>query len=83
MLLNDDTIVQAGAFQAMISFMDSHPEAGVAGAALLNRMGRLNTAMTLSITRSMTGCGRSQSICSPTQKAMVCRWKLVMCVGRA
>lgn len=37
MLLNDDTIVQPGAFQAMLAFMDAHPQAGVVGAALLNQ----------------------------------------------
>jgi GT2 family glycosyltransferase len=39
MLLNDDTIVQPGAFQAMLAFMDSHPEAGVVGALLLSSDG--------------------------------------------
>jgi GT2 family glycosyltransferase len=39
MLLNDDTIVQPGAFQAMVAFMDQHPQAGVVGAALLNKDG--------------------------------------------
>jgi GT2 family glycosyltransferase len=36
MLLNDDTIVQKNAFQTMVSFMDTHPEAGAIGANLLN-----------------------------------------------
>jgi N-acetylglucosaminyl-diphospho-decaprenol L-rhamnosyltransferase len=36
MLLNDDTIVQPGAFQAMVSYMDAQPEAGVVGANLFN-----------------------------------------------
>ena len=36
MLLNDDTIVQPGAFQAMVKFMDAHPEAAVVGANLFN-----------------------------------------------
>ncbi len=39
MLLNDDTLVQPGAFQAMAVFMDEHLQAGVAGARLLNRDG--------------------------------------------
>ncbi|OGO29107.1 MAG: hypothetical protein A2Z16_08255 [Chloroflexi bacterium RBG_16_54_18] len=39
MILNDDTIVLPGALREMLSFMDSHPEAGVVGAALLNRDG--------------------------------------------
>lgn len=39
MLLNDDTIVQPGAFQAMLAFMDANPQAGVVGAALLNQDG--------------------------------------------
>jgi GT2 family glycosyltransferase len=36
MLLNDDTITLSGAFQAMLSFADSHPDVGVVGANLLN-----------------------------------------------
>ena len=36
MLLNDDTIVQPGAFKAMVDFSDGHPETGVVGALLLN-----------------------------------------------
>lgn len=36
MLLNDDTIVQPGAFQAMLAFMDAHPEAAAVGASLYN-----------------------------------------------
>lgn len=39
MLLNDDTLVQPGAFQALAAFLDGHPQAGVAGARLLNRDG--------------------------------------------
>jgi len=39
MILNDDTIILPGAFQAMVAFMDQNPQAGVAGAALLNRDG--------------------------------------------
>lgn len=39
MLLNDDTIVQPGAFQEMVQYMDQNPQAGVVGAALLNRDG--------------------------------------------
>jgi GT2 family glycosyltransferase len=39
MLLNDDTLVQPGAFQAMLAFMDENPQVGVVGAALLNRDG--------------------------------------------
>lgn len=36
MLLNDDTVVQDGAFDQMVAFMDAHPEAGACGANLLN-----------------------------------------------
>jgi len=36
MLLNDDTIVNTNAFQALVEFLDSHPEAGAAGACLIN-----------------------------------------------
>jgi GT2 family glycosyltransferase len=33
-LLNPDTIVRPGAIQALISFMDAHPEVGIAGSRL-------------------------------------------------
>lgn len=36
MLLNDDTLVQPGAIDAMVAFMDAHPEAAAAGGQLLN-----------------------------------------------
>jgi GT2 family glycosyltransferase len=39
MLLNDDTIVQPGALQSLVRFLDAHPEAGVVGAALFNQDG--------------------------------------------
>jgi GT2 family glycosyltransferase len=35
-ILNDDTIVQDGAFDALVTFMDVHPEAGACGPKLLN-----------------------------------------------
>jgi len=36
LLLNPDTEVKGGAIERLISFMDGHPDAGVAGAQLLN-----------------------------------------------
>jgi len=36
LLLNPDTMVKRGAFERFILFMDSRPEAGIAGAQLLN-----------------------------------------------
>jgi len=36
MLLNDDTIVHEGALEAMVSFMRDNPQAGAAGAFLVN-----------------------------------------------
>jgi len=36
LMLNDDTLVQEGALDRMVSFMDQHPDAGVVGARLLN-----------------------------------------------
>lgn len=36
LLLNDDTIVKEAAFDKMLEFMDSHPEAGACGPKLLN-----------------------------------------------
>ena len=34
-LLNDDTIVQTGAFDTLVAFMDGHPEAGACGPKLI------------------------------------------------
>lgn len=36
LMLNDDTLVRAGAFQKMVEFMDGHPEVGAVGPRLLN-----------------------------------------------
>ena len=41
LMLNPDIEVRPGAFDALISFMDLHPEAGIAGAKLLNPDGTL------------------------------------------
>jgi GT2 family glycosyltransferase len=39
LLLNADTIVQDGALEALVAFMDAHPRAGIAGSQLLSREG--------------------------------------------
>jgi uncharacterized protein (TIGR03492 family) len=39
LLLNTDTVVKDGAFDALVEFMDAHPEAGAAGPKLLNADG--------------------------------------------
>lgn len=41
LLLNPDTQVLPGSLEAMLAFMDAHPEAGAAGPALLNPDGSL------------------------------------------
>lgn len=41
LLLNPDTITHPGAFRALLDFMDSHPECGIAGPKLLNPDGSL------------------------------------------
>jgi N-acetylglucosaminyl-diphospho-decaprenol L-rhamnosyltransferase len=41
LLLNPDTLVAAGALQALTNFLDDHPEAGAAGARILNPDGSL------------------------------------------
>ncbi len=41
LLLNSDTVVKPGAFDALIEFMDEHPRAGGCGARLLNSDGSL------------------------------------------
>ncbi len=40
-LLNSDAFVQAGALQALVKFMDAHPDAGACGPMLLNEDGSL------------------------------------------
>jgi N-acetylglucosaminyl-diphospho-decaprenol L-rhamnosyltransferase len=34
LLLNPDTVIRPGAFQALVSFMDEHPDVGIAGSRL-------------------------------------------------
>jgi GT2 family glycosyltransferase len=41
LLLNPDTLVGAGALNTLVDFMDKHPEAGGAGAKLLNEDGSI------------------------------------------
>ena len=41
LMLNPDTVVQEGALQRLVAFLDSHPEAGAAGPRLLNPDGSL------------------------------------------
>jgi len=41
LLLNPDTLVVSGALQALIHFLDTHPEAGAAGAKILHPNGSL------------------------------------------
>jgi len=40
LLLNADTLVQDGALDALVDFMDSHPKAGIAGSLLLSADGK-------------------------------------------
>ena len=41
LLLNPDTLVASGALQALVDFLDKHPEAGAAGGRILNPDGSL------------------------------------------
>ena len=41
LLLNPDTLVASGALQALVDFLDEHPDAGAAGARILNPDGSL------------------------------------------
>ena len=41
LLLNPDTLVASGSLQALADFLDKHPEAGAAGARILNPDGSL------------------------------------------
>ena len=44
LLLNSDTIVHAGALEAMVSFANHHPQAGIVGCKLLNADGSLQAS---------------------------------------
>lgn len=44
LLLNPDTLVKPGALQALIDFLDKHPEAGAAGPRILNPDGSLQVS---------------------------------------
>jgi GT2 family glycosyltransferase len=44
LLLNPDTLVSPGALQALVDFLDRHPEAGAVGARLLNPDGSLQVS---------------------------------------
>jgi len=44
LLLNPDTEVKPGALETLVQFMDAHPEAGAAGARLLNPDGTLQSS---------------------------------------
>jgi N-acetylglucosaminyl-diphospho-decaprenol L-rhamnosyltransferase len=44
LMLNDDTIVQPGAFDRMVRYADLHPQVGVVGANLLNSDGSIQLA---------------------------------------
>jgi GT2 family glycosyltransferase len=41
LLLNSDTVVKPGAIDALVDFMNAHPQAGASGARLLNQNGSL------------------------------------------
>jgi GT2 family glycosyltransferase len=49
LLLNPDTIVQDGAIDKMVRFMDEHPDVGVSGCRVLNEDGSLQLACRRSI----------------------------------
>jgi len=44
-LLNPDTLVQGGALQKMVAWLDRHPEAGIAGPTLLNADGSVQPSV--------------------------------------
>ena len=44
LLLNPDTLIASGALQALVDFLDKHPEAGAAGTRILNPDGSLQVS---------------------------------------
>lgn len=44
LLLNSDTLVQDGALEALVDFMDAHPRAGIAGSLLLSPRGEIQAS---------------------------------------
>jgi GT2 family glycosyltransferase len=51
LLLNPDTLMHAGALDALVAFLEQHPEAGIAGPKVLNRDGSLQMACRRGIPR--------------------------------
>jgi GT2 family glycosyltransferase len=49
LLLNPDTLIQDGAIDRMVHFMDEHPEVGVSGCRVLNEDGSLQLACRRSV----------------------------------
>jgi N-acetylglucosaminyl-diphospho-decaprenol L-rhamnosyltransferase len=44
LLLNADTVVQDGALESLVAFMEAHPRAGIAGSQLLSREGEVQAS---------------------------------------
>jgi GT2 family glycosyltransferase len=51
LLLNPDTLVHAGALDTLVTFLEQHPDAGIAGPKVLNRDGSLQMACRRGIPR--------------------------------
>ena len=51
LVLNPDTIVQPGALNELVRYMDSHPEVGICGPKVLNRDGTLQKACRRGVSR--------------------------------
>lgn len=54
LLLNPDTVVQSGAIEALVAFLEAHPRVGAVGPRLLNRDGSIQTAAFRFPTLAMT-----------------------------
>jgi len=54
LLLNPDTVVHAGAIEALAAFLDAHPRVGAVGPRLLNTDGSLQPAAFRFPTLAMT-----------------------------
>jgi hypothetical protein len=64
-LLNNDTIVEPGAVDVLVDFMEAHPEVGCAGSKLLNEDGSIQESVkTLLNVRSRTTFSRGASCCT-------------------
>ena len=79
-LLNPDTVLRAGAIDALVDFLDAHPKAGIAGGIFENGDGsEWAMAFRFPSARERDGAGTRLGIVS----RLLARWRVPMQMGHA